>query len=364
MRIMQIIPWLKIGGAERMCESLTLALTELGHEVIIVSMFNRKTIINHNLEEKGIKIEYIGKHVGIDFSIYFKLNKLIKKYNPDVVHTHLNALKYSAGIAFRDLHQPVIHTLHSIAEKEAPKFDIRTNKRIYASKKAVPVALTSTVQDSIELLYELPKESIPIIYNGIDIRKFNPSKDYSFKTNKIRIVNVASFSQPKNQGCLIEAFMKLHRKYPNTILSLAGTGPNMEQIQNLVQKLDLSSSVEFLGSVDNVSAVLEESDIFVLPSTYEGMPMSIIEAMASGLPIVASRVGGIPDMIDDGNDGILIDPTVNSLYLAIEKLINDQCLRERLGKNARKKSEGMSSFIMAENYLALYRKIREKGRYI
>lgn len=362
MKIMQVIPRLEIGGAERMCESLSSAFKELGHEVVIVSMFDYKTVINQNLEEKGIKIEYLHKHVGFDLSVKGKLKKLIKQYKPDVIHTHLNTLKYTAGVASKLLNQPIVHTVHNVAQKEAPEFDRKTNKKLYQSQKAVPVALTELVRQTIVEVYGLNENSIPTILNGSDVRRFVPKTYYEPQNGEICIINVAAFTQAKNHECSVETFAKLHQKYPNTRLMFAGTGDKMEAIKSMAEQLGVADSIDFFGSVDNIADVLSKSDIFILPSTYEGMPISIIEAMASGLPVVASRVGGVPDMIDDGKDGILIDPTVDSLYSALETLINDQALRENLGKQARIKSETMSSIAMAENYLKLYNQIINKDK--
>jgi glycosyltransferase involved in cell wall biosynthesis len=153
---------------------------------------------------------------------------------------------------------------------------------------------------------------------------------------------------------LVKAFSEVSHSHPNVILQLIGDGKLMGEIKEEVDVLGIKNRVEFLGLQANVFNFLHGADIFILPSVYEGMPMTLIEAMGSGLPIIASNVGGIPDMLTDSYSGLLIDPTVENITRSINLLLTNDELREKIGKNALKESVRFSDINMAENYLSLY----------
>jgi glycosyltransferase involved in cell wall biosynthesis len=125
-------------------------------------------------------------------------------------------------------------------------------------------------------------------------------------------------------------------------------------MEKLAEELEITKFVTFHGMQSDVYPYLHEADIFVLPSIYEGMPMTIIEAMATGLPIVATRVGGVPDMVEDGVSALLVPCETEAICAACERLATDTSLRERLGKAAMDRSPVFSAAQMAKAYSSLY----------
>ena len=136
----------------------------------------------------------------------------------------------------------------------------------------------------------------------------------------------------------------------------------MEEIKLLVHKKGLQENVEFLGLCTDVKALMNTADIFCLPSDYEGMPMTLIEAMATALPIVATNIGGVPDMIRDGVEGLLCESNPASVADALINLIEDESLRKKMGQAALLKAQNYSSKNMAEKYLELYASKMKKHR--
>ena len=202
-------------------------------------------------------------------------------------------------------------------------------------------------------MYGLSKEKIPVVYNGIDLSKCEIKNSYH-AGDILHIIHVGRFRAQKNHELLINAFADFVKKYPDADLTLLGDGELEENIKSLVNSLSISDKVRFEGSRDNVFPYLNKADIFVLPSLYEGVPMSIIEAMGTGLPIIASNVGGIPDMLKDGDDALLINSGMENLRNAFIKL-TDEGLREKLGKAALKGAAGrFSSKAMAQSYMKIY----------
>ena len=158
------------------------------------------------------------------------------------------------------------------------------------------------------------------------------------------LTTVGTLVQGKRQDLVIEACARLIKKGINLKLNIVGEKPHwhsneyQKYLHELVDKHHISQHVHFLGWVENPIPILQESDIFVLPSDTEGMPLSIIEAMATGLPCIATNVGGVPELIDHGYTGFIIDPgNIDELVYSIQKLIDDPQLLAEMGENARKK---------------------------
>jgi len=355
MKILQIIPYFCFGGAEIMCENLTYALKDLGHEVFAVSLGTERTTISQRMEAAGIRIEYLDKKPGLDLSMLPKLISLMKQERPDVVHTHLNVIKYvglAAKLAGVKKH---IHTVHSVAyeEAEGPLQKI-TNKLYFGCGWSVPVALSPEIHKTILDLYGLAPERVPIIYNGVDLSRCIPKEDYSIGET-VNILHVGRFDTPKNHPGLLRAFRQLHEQLPQCRLHLVGDGDSRPEMEALAKELGIADAVTFHGMQSNVYPYLHDADIFVLPSIYEGIPMTIIEAMGTGLPIAASRVGGIPGLLSGGESGMLISNEDDAIADALKTLVQDKNLRESYGRKAKENSVRFSARSMAEQYCDIYR---------
>ena len=354
MKIMQVIPYFCFGGAETMCENLTYALKAQGHEVFVASLYDEHTPIARRMEANGVRIVYLDKKPGLDLSMVTKLVALMRREKPDVVHSHLNILKYAALAAKLAGVPHCVHTVHNMADKEA---ESRTQSILsgfyFTHGWSTPVALSPEVQHSIEEFYHLPRKRVPMVYNGIDLSRCEEKQNYSLGQT-ITLTHIGRFNEQKNHAGLLRAFAKIHAQYPQSRLNLLGDGELMEPVKELARELGLSDSVHFLGSQSNVYPYLRETDLFLLPSLYEGMPMTLIEAMGTGLPIVASAVGGVPDMLKDGESALLTTCDPGSVADAALRLLADQSLRETLGQNAKRESKRFSADYMAREYVRVY----------
>ena len=352
MKIMQVIPYFCFGGAEIMCENLTYALKNAGQDVFVVSLYNERTPIARRIEEAGIRIVYLDKKLGLDLSMVPKLAKLMRQERPDVVHTHLDVIKYAVAAAKLAGVKKCVHTVHSLADREAEgRVQKIINGAYFRSGWSVPVALTPEVQTSIAEFYGLPLAQIPVIYNGIDLSRCVPKTTYE-SGETVKILHIGRFDIPKNHAGLLEAFRLLRQSHPECRLRLVGDGDLRADMEALAREKGIDDAVEFCGMQSNVYPYLHEADIFTLPSIYEGNPMTIIEAMGTGLPIVASRVGGIPDMISDGESGLLVEPEPQSICDGLARMAEDGALRRRLGENAKAQSQRFSAEQMAKDYLS------------
>ena len=344
----------RVGGAEIMCENLCIALQKQGNEVIAISLYTEHSPIADRLEQAGIQVIYLDKKRGLDLSIFTKLCKLMKMEKPDVVHTHSCAARYAFPCAsYCGIHAK-IHTVHSIAQQEQSRAGKLINGFFFKYLGAVPVALSEKVQKTVESVYHLPEQKIPVVFNGIDLSKCQIKTDYSQK-EVFRILHVGRFADVKNHVLILNSFTSFAERHPDARLQLLGEGELWDDMKELAKELQIDEKVEFAGLQSNVSPWLHDADLFILPSKYEGMPMTLIEAMGTGLPIIASKVGGIPDMLTDNYDALLIKPNVENLCNAMERLYSDQRLRAQFGTRARVRSEAFSSIKMATQYTDIYR---------
>lgn len=351
MKIIQVIPFFGLGGAEIMCETLVYELRKLGHEVVVISLYDKQSAVTDRMEKKNVDIRYLHKKSGFDFSLYRKLTNIFRQEKPDVIHTHLYSSEYVFPVATL-LGIRVVHTVHSIATKEQAFLSRKFNKIFFNQFGIIPVALSENVQKTIIDEYRIDEKKVPIVFNGIDLSRCLVKTDYNVCDN-FKILHIGRFCDVKNHIGLVKAFKLFHNKYGNSELWLIGDGVKLNEIKEFVKSSNLFSSVRFLGAQDNVYTYLHDADIFTLPSIYEGIPMSLIEAMGSGLPIVATSVGGIPNMLDD-NSALLVSVNPIEISMAFERYLLDDEMRKRHGKAALGLATKFSSCMMAQKYVGLY----------
>lgn len=352
MKILQVMPDLELAGAQTMLENLVMELKK-NNDVEIIIFYKNKTKISERLENNNVKIHYLCKKRGFDISIFFKIANIIKTYKPDVIHTHRYALAYvvpSLRIIKKVKEIKIVHTIHNVAEKEVPKKIQKMQNKWFKKDNIIPVAISEQVKETVIKRYNIDSKKVPIIYNGIDLSKCKIKNNYSDCT---KILHVGRFSVQKNHMKLIEIFSKCLKENNNLKLYLVGSGELENEVKNRVKELNLDSNVIFCGSLESSFDIMSKSDIFVLPSKWEGMPMTLIEAMGTALPCVAFPVGGITDMISNKYNGFL--PKNDEEFVQdILMLSKDENLRRNIGEAAKEKSEIYSSKSMADKYIKLY----------
>ncbi len=226
-----------------------------------------------------------------------------------------------------------------------------------AWRAARVIAVSSTLRDLA--LRTWPEGRIEVIPNGVDVDRFQPCthRDSAEVGGEMLLVVVARLIEIKGIQHLLTALSLLPEEMRRKIhLRLCGTGPYEAELRRQAEQVGMTAQVEFSGlvSYEEIPARLHEADLFVLPSLQEGLPLSLLEAMASGLPVVATTVGGIPGMVKDGENGLLVpaaDPT--ALRDALVRLLTNPVLRRSLGASARRTAEAWSWSAVWERYEAL-----------
>ncbi len=222
------------------------------------------------------------------------------------------------------------------------------------------VAPSTAVRESL-LFCGVPEERIVLIPNGVDVERFSEAveplvrRELGIGKERIVLGNVARLSEEKDQATLLRAVHTLHRSGREVLLLIVGDGPVRQQLKETASQLGLRNHVHFLGARSDIPAVLASIDIFVLSSLTEGMSNAVLEAMAAARPVVATRVGGNPELIADGETGYLVPARDSSaLAWAIGRLADNPGLRKRMGLAGRRRvASSHSADVMVRRYEAL-----------
>lgn len=352
-----IIPTLDTGGAENMVAQLVSKIDQdyFELELIVISTSN-DSVVEKRIKNKDVKVTFFNKELGFNMYTLLKIYKHLSKTKPDIIHTHLSACMYAAPWAVFNRRR-ILHTVHNRPIYEAQGLIRYILKYLYKRKLAVPIAISDIIASETLELYGLPSNVVETIYNPVDILKFANIRSKEKKNSEVVFVNVARFSKQKNHNGLIEAFYEVSKINTNIKLILIGDGELRAEIKEKVERLGLTEKVEFTGNVLDIPQRLANSDIFILPSHYEGLPLTILEAMAAGLPVISTAVGGVPDIVK-GN-GMLVEAGISKeLSEAMIKLADNEKLRVEMGEIALKDVQKFDISEVTLKYEQLYKKYR------
>jgi glycosyltransferase involved in cell wall biosynthesis len=343
--VFQLITSLVPAGAERLVVHLLEYLDRKRFEPVCICLSNPVgSHLEARVQQLGVPLYYLGKGDKMSFSVLRRLNALFHQYRPAVVHTHLLALNYAYPLMIRYRTPARVHTVHSLAEKDV---GLRTAPIVralafrYGIGRVVPIAIAEEVRASIQKLYRYPDP--PLIPNGIPTDEYTPDPNkrlhwraaHGIEPHATVLVHVGRFAPPKNHALLIEAFARVRTDTPLYLL-LVGGGELEGRVREQVAGLGLEGRVRFLGVRSDVADILNASDVFVLSSSWEGRPMSVMEAMAAGLPVVSTAVGGVPELVWNGETGLLVrSEDGEALARALQGLVEDAGLRQAMGAAAR-----------------------------
>lgn len=361
IRILQIIPSLDIGGAQKLVVDLVKNINREEFYVAVCVLGRRQnTFLEEELVRKGIPIFFLNIRWAFHPSTIRRVSRLFADFKPDVIHTHLRAIRYTI-IPSHFCGIPVhIHTIHSLAKYDTSILYRWLNRIAFKYLGVKPVSVSREVARTVKEVYGV--ESV-VIYNGVSTAEYH--FEYKKSLNgEIRLLNVGKFKKAKNHFLLVEAFAKAMSKEPRLRLVLAGDGSLRKRVEMKVKRLGLKDKVDFLGWRSDTPLLLENCDVFVLSSDWEGFGSVLVEAMASGKPIVATKVGGVPEVVEDGVTGFLVPPQdSDALASAILRLAKDEKLRKMMGNKGRERVvEEFDISLTARRYEQLYKEAlgREK----
>lgn len=348
MKILHITPRLHIGGAEIVVKDLALLAKEAGHEVAILTFSDASNHIVDELKKHNVTlIKLPHKSPYSPKSIWFFL-KLLREQAYDIIHTHMPLRhKYLAILnCFKSL--PLVTTEHVDKYKE-----VTTNRFyrwVYMQYKQVILCSHDMRNFMLPYMPNLHAKS-QVIHNGIEHTKFT----ITTPTNRtpLKAISISRLDKQKDLYTCIQAFAKTKS---NIELAIIGDGPQRKMLTDLIQELNLTDKITLLGWQSDTSYWLAQSDIYIQSSVMEGFSIGVLEAMASGLPMVISDAGAIVEAVEDAG---LIFPIGDSDLLAkhLDSLANDIELRKKLSEFSLKRVEPYSLQAMWKKYYNAYRDV-------
>ena len=298
-----------IGGVQTFAASLTkfLALnTNFQIDFIVFSgALDEKYFFLKEFE--NVNIHFLQKKQGFSLKFITDLRKIIKKLKPDIINTHSSrTIRYLFLLRLcRKI--KIVHIITNNPRIYNKKLYWLYKKRLHQKtwNNLNIVGISDKVSTIFSSVYQYPLEKISTIYNGVDYPSFDNSGEKVFD-----FVTCGSLVPIKNQSFLLESFASMGSC--NSTLAILGDGPLMEKLKEEAIELGIYDRLVFFGRVENPFEILKKSKVFILTSISEGNPISVVEAMSQGLPVIAPAVGGIPDLITDGVNGRLFEPNLTS----------------------------------------------------
>lgn len=349
MKIVVTCGNLLAGGAERVVSILSNKLVDLGHEVFIFTWY--KTEIFYKFD-KRVQICQIptasGKNNFGGQMMWFRY--YIRKNTPDVILSFLAPFNILTVFSLYGVHVPVL-----VAERNDPLFVSPHYNGFWKIVRNIAYWLSDgiLVQTKINQSH-FPKclqKKSSIIYNPVI---FESSRvGIALKTSKKKsIVSVTRLENQKNVELLIRAFTIFHKNHEDYTLTIYGEGDNREELESLIKKLEMRKSIFLPGRIQNVHELIIEAELFAMASNFEGMSNSLIEAMCLGLPCISTKVSGAVDLIDDHQNGILVEiGDLNGMVAALTELADNYSLRNKIGNNASKVYNVLNADIIVDKWM-------------
>lgn len=350
-----------LAGTEIATYNLAKHLAKKGHEVHVITSLDEglpKESLEQDFHVHRVRCPRV-RFLGI-IIFWLKAFPFLKRINPDVIHAQGISMGMPGFLAKKFLGKPYIVWGRGFGVYFPWLFKNQISKLVLGNANAV-IALTEDMKGKME---RICNRDVCVIPNGIDLEGFQdlPTKEVARESlgldNNDRIVLLVANLRPvKGVRYLIEAINIVRSTETKVRLLLMGDGEERQNLEAVVKSLNLEDCVSFTGKVPNekVSEYMAASDVFVLPSLSEGFPMVILEAMASGLPIVATKVGGLPEIIEDGENGFLVQPK-NPQQIAERVLLflNNSELAEQISKNNQQKAKEYSWENIAQRLEDIY----------
>lgn len=370
--VVHIIYALKSGGLENGLVNIINRTPKQRYRHAIICLTEADEFANR-ITTPGVDIIQLHKKPGNDWGLYWRVWQALRKLKPAIVHTrNFNSLE----MQFLVFWLWGVKRVHGEHGRDLNDLD-GTNKKYNLFRKIMRsfvqhyIAVSKDLETWLQNVVHVPQNRITQIYNGVDLDKFERKQDTASQlfpkdfANQESIVvgTVGRLAGVKNQLSLVRAFALCRENNPDLKdklkLVIVGDGPMKGQLQQEIESLSLQESVWLAGERNDIPNLMSQMDIFTLPSLGEGISNTILEAMATGLPVIATRVGGSPELVEEGKNGLLV-PVDNdqALAAAITTLANDKNTLEKMGAISHQKiNESFNWPKTVEQYLSIYDKL-------
>ncbi len=368
IKVLQLITELDVGGAERALLSLVKKLSSGKYDVMVAYLKGEGRLAEH-FRDAGIKVFDLKMRNRMALGAVIRLYRLLKREKVRVLHTHLIQADICGFLAGKMAGVPVIiSTKHNPDEFRKRRSIPVWLDGIFANRSDRIIAVSNAVRDFLIKWERISEDKFTVIHNGIDMedfnfREFTSATDITAKKEELGIDSssqvvgtVRRLDEQKGHKFFLEAIPEILKKVHGVKFLIVGDGPLQNKLEKLSEKLKISENVIFTGIRRDIPEILAIMDVFVLPSIFEGFGIVLLEAMAMKKAIVASRIGGIPEIVDDGLTGILIEPANPSeIANSIITLLKNPEKAKQMGDAGSKKVEKIfTADVMAKQIEDVY----------
>ena len=341
-RVLWLTKGLGRGGTERLLAGTAKLLDRSRWDIEVAYILPAKDAFVPELERLRVPIYCLEHPRARNLGWLLNLRRLLGRGHYDIVHTHMPYPAVAARLLLRSAPPYLVHTEHNLW----PRYRALTywgNALTYRRNAAV-IAVSQGVADSIRAEHvpgRAPLPPVEVVIHGVE-QGFFEVRPGARATARARLSldpgapvvgSVGNFTAKKDHHTMIEAIARLHGRRPTLKLLLIGSGPLEDALRSQTHRLGLDGVVRFLGSRDDVADLLPALDLFLLASRHEGLSIALLEAMAAGVPAVATRVGGIPEVLEEGRQGLLVPPgDPDAFASAVGHLLDDDARRTAMAK--------------------------------
>ncbi|HEX8523947.1 MAG TPA: glycosyltransferase [Tepidisphaeraceae bacterium] len=310
LKVAHVALSLDVGGLERNIVNQVRQAPALDQQISVICL-ERPGTLAPTAESLGATIRCTDKRPGLRLDILPRLRKIIRQLKPDIIHTHQIGPLFYTRLAATGLRIPIVHTEHGREPYESgAKF--RALSRFAARSARIFYCLTEDMKKHVLAHRITSSDKIRVIHNGIDFTPYTTPHDTAAVRAQLNIPHdavvigtIGRLNEIKRQDVLLKAFATVRATIPGAHLLLVGDGPLKSDLESLAQQLNIKHHIHFAGYQSNTAPYMQAMNLFTLTSRSEGMPQSILEACVAGIPVIASNVGGIPEVIRHNQTGLL-----------------------------------------------------------
>ena len=364
--VCHVVHSLGVGGAEVLVADMVRSLSDRFN--CVVACLDDIGLIGESLRADGFQLQLLNREPGLDWNCARRLSAWLREHEVGVVHVHQCTPMFQAMLArFPGRQPPLLLTEHGRHHPDLPSRKRALAHRLLLGSRDRLVAVGQATRQALIDNEGLPAERVEVIYNGVDLSKFNDiastargevRKELGLEATDFVMTLVARLDPIKDHSTALATLKRVRESVPTAKLLIVGDGPERANIEVAIANGNFQGSAVMLGTRRDVPQLLAASNVFLLTSIGEGIPLTIIEAMAAGVPIVSTNVGGIPEMMTHGESGFLHDAgDTFGLADSITTLHRDGALADRVTMAARERAFAMFS---RQQMLASYSKIYEE----
>ncbi len=364
IRILQVAWSLQTGGLERVVLDLVRLSAKFNLQARVATLVEPGELAPEVIR-LGIPLHHLGKRPGLDLGLAARLRALVRSRGVQLIHAHNTGAAFYAGLAGLASRRPLVTTLHGSSYDMDRGFHRLTRLDALMSRRVVCVS--NEAREVSRRQDKVPGRKLRIIYNGVDLERFparpgqkrRVRRELGLDPEAPVVISVGRLSAEKDCRTLFRALALAADEHPGLVLLMVGDGPRGKSYREAAREMGLGRRVRFLGNRRDVPRLLEAADIFALASLSEGVSIAILEAMAAGLPVVATAVGGTPEVVRHRLTGILVPPRrPGELARALARLAADPDRAGRMGRSGRELVERRFSLqAMVGAYAGLYREV-------